>query len=306
MKTGAKMLIRPRLFVLILIVMSLTACETDYLLERPEFRPSVVVNSIFKEGQPWIVNLSFSRDILSANSGIFPITKAQVSIIEKSNGREIILRHSKDGNYSSEIYPPQPDKTYELVVKVPGYDEIRASSNAPKRSNVVNIITDQVDKTTTKVNFEIQDNGSNYYIWNFISSDKVEPLDTSYNGNPKDLVRSIVKFNTINGYLNSLSTDKGNDAIATGGQFASEVKNFTDEEGGSGQTGTSGSTTETKRYLRLMTVSKDLYSYYKTVEKFVGSANHNSSFSQTPEIYSNITNGLGIFAGYTEQYKEIK
>jgi hypothetical protein len=42
------------------------------------------------------------------------------------------------------------------------------------------------------------------------------------------------------------------------------------------------------------------------VEKFTAADNHNSSFSQSPEIYSNIKNGLGIFAGYTEEFKEVK
>lgn len=298
------LLYKSKVGIILFLAVFFTACETDYILDAGSFKPSVVVNCIFKEGQPWIVNLSFSRDILNNRSDNFSIAKASVSVIEKSNGREIILRHTKDGNYQSDIYPPQPDKTYELVVNVNGYDEIRATSIAPKKSNVVNIISDEVDKSTTKVNFEIQDNASNYYIWNVVSSSKVDPLDTAYNGNPKDLVRSIVKFNNLNGYLSGVGTESGNDAVSTGGLFSSQVKNVDDENSGTsgGQPGGPAS----KKYLRLMTVSKDLYNYYKTVEKFVISPNHNSSFSHTPEIYSNITNGLGIFAGYTEQYKEIK
>ncbi|MBK8669343.1 MAG: DUF4249 domain-containing protein [Saprospiraceae bacterium] len=292
-----------RVFFAIMTLVLLASCEEDFLLTRPDFKPSVVVNCIFKDGKPWMVNLSYSRDILTTGSEINPITNAEVSVIEKSNGREIILKHINGGQYVSEIYPPQPDRTYELVVSVPGYDIVKAFSNAPKKANVVNIISDVVDKNITKVNFEIKDNISNYYIWNFISSNTKNPIDSSFNGNPKDLVSGINKYNNISGYLNGLSNTNDNDANSSGGVFTSNVSTVNPNDN---EIENQGTTEVTKRYLRLLTASKDLYNYYKTVEKFASADNHNSSFSYTPEIYSNIQNGLGIFAGYTEEFKEIK
>lgn len=297
------------LYFKLLILLALTvlvSCEEDYLLERETFRPSVVVNSIFKNGKSWVVNLTFSKDILTNGSEIIPITNASVSIIEKSTGREIVLYHTQKGNYQSDIYPPQADKIYELLVDVPGYKTVKAVSSAPKKANVVNIITDIVDDKTTKIDFEIKDNISNYYIWNFISTNPKNPLDTTFTGNPKDLVKSIKKYNDISGYLNSLSSSNDNDAISQGGLFSTNIKNSQQESTAGNGSSTSGETQTNKRYLRLLTASKDLYNYYKTVEKFILAENHNSSFSHSPEIYSNISNGLGIFAGFTEEFKEIK
>jgi hypothetical protein len=187
-------------------MLSLTACEEDFLLIRPDFKPSVVVNSIFKAGKPWSVSLTYSKDILTSGSEISAITNAEVSVIEKNNGREIILKHTGNGFYQSEIYPPLADKTYELIVNVPGYQVVKAISNAPKKANVVSIITDIVDQNTTKVNFEIRDNINNYYIWNFISTNPKNPIDSNFTGNPKELVSSIIKYKNISGYLNNLSS----------------------------------------------------------------------------------------------------
>ncbi len=300
------MIIRRHFIYFLFALVVLPGCEEDYILLRPDFKPSIVVNSIFRDNKPWMVNLTYSKDILTSNSEIAPVTNAQVSIFEKSNGREVVLKHMGDGVYSSDIYPPKPDKTYELVVNVPGYQEVKAISNAPKKANVVNIITDVVDQNTTKVNFEIEDNTNNYYIWNFISTNKKNPLDTTFTGNPKTLVSTIKYYNNITGYLNGLTDTGDNDAISQGGIFSSNVKNFSEYNSTTSGSSGEGEAENQKRYLRLLTASKDLYNYYKTVEKFLAAENHNSSFSHSPEIYSNIVNGLGIFAGYTEEFKEVK
>ncbi len=290
---------------LLFALLTLTACEEEFLLLRPGFKPSVVVNSIFKAGKPWTVNLTYSKDILTSGSEILAITNAEVSVIEKNNGREIILKHVGNGLYQSDIYPPLPDKTYELNVYVPGYEVVKAISNAPKKANVVSIFSDIVDQNTTKVNFEIKDNINNYYIWNFISTNPKNPIDSNFTGNPKELVSSIFKYKNISGYLNNLSSLNENDAASQGGIFSSNIIDIKNNSGGQTENNPD-ETGITKRYLRLLTTSKDLYNYYKTVEKFTAADNHNSSFSHSPEIYSNIKNGLGIFAGYTEEFKEVK
>ncbi len=276
------------------------SCEEDFILHREVFKPSIVVNSAFTVNQPWVVNLSYSRDLLNHNTKINPVTNAYVEIIEKATNRIIILKQSENGVYKSEIYPPQADKTYLLRVSVDGYALITSSSLAPKNAQV-EIISDVVER----VDFEIKDAGQNYYIWNLIFTNTSNPIDTTYTTDPKNLVSSINKYNNIAGYLNDLSNPNPNDAESQGTKsslYLASSNEGSNPPGGKG----SDSTFQVKRYLRFLTVSKDLYSYYKTVEKFTSSDNHNSSFSQNPEIHSNIKNGLGIFAGYTEAYKEIK
>jgi len=287
--------------IVLLLAMFQISCEEDFVLIRGPFKPSVVVNSVFTVKQPWVVSLTYSRDLLDHKTRITPITDANVEVIDKT-GLINILKHVGDGVYKSELYLPEADKTYELKVNVLGYQQITASSIAPKNAQV-EIISDVVER----VDFEIKDVGNNYYIWNLISTNSSNPIDTTYATDPKNLVASIKKYNNIAGYLNELTNPSPNDAESQGPKsslYLPDKNEDPDPDPGSGQV--PDSTLQVKRYLRFLTVSKDLYSYYKTVEKFIASDNHNSSFSQNPEIHSNIKNGLGIFAGYTESYKEIK
>lgn len=294
-------------FVLIALLMS--ACEEDFILVKNDVKSKIVINSIFKPGEDWLVNISTSRDIFSEESQIRKIKNATVIIREKSSGREIYLSHIGNGDYTSKIYPPVADRTYELLVALPGYDLVKAQSKAPKNANIVNIISDVVDKKVTKVNFQVKDDINNYLIWNFIKSDVKNPLDSSFTGNPKDLVTGIIKYRDLNNISNTLIglKDADNNAVTSEGSFTSSVVNddeSSQSENPSGNPG--GNTTETKKFLRIITASGDMYNYYTSVEKFLKAPNHNSSISNTPHIYSNITNGLGIFAGYTEEFKEIK
>lgn len=288
----------------LLTVILISSCEEDFILDRSNYKPKIVVNSIFKPGEDWVVNLSSSRDFLVKDSEIRNIENATVTVIEKSNGRELRLNHVGNGKYVSKIFPPVADKTYELIVEADGFETVNASSKAPNKANVINVISDVVDQKTTKVNFEVKGNTNNYLIWNFINSNPKNPIDSTFTGNPKSLVTGIIKYNNISTYLGGL-TESTNNAITQEGSFSAEVRNEDNTEEGSTPNNPNPNG-NSKRYLRILTASVDLYNYYQTVEKFIAADNHNSSFSHSPQIYSNIKNGLGIFAGYTEEFKEIK
>lgn len=287
------------------MVVLMSACEEDFLLERSPFVPKVVVNSVFAEGKPWKVSLSYSRDILDAASEIKPIVNADVYVVRKANGLEIPLRHEGNGIYAAYTYMPEADRHYELIVNVPGYPTIKAGSSSPSRSEIVNVISEVVEldgERKTVVNFEIRDNNRNIYIWNLVSSTSQNPLDTIVNGDPSKLVGSIKKHANLQTLMNN-SVILGNEAEAKGGYFSTTTNNY-ENTVESNDPGNSGG--DKKKYLRVLTVSEDLYSYYKSVEKFIYAEPVNSSFSPAIPVYSNIKNGLGIFAGYTEKYIEIK
>jgi Domain of unknown function (DUF4249) len=285
-------------YIIVLIFsICFTACEEDIQLYQRDFVPSVVVNSIFTVGKPWSVNLTFSKNRLDPKSQITAIENAEVVVIERQNGRIIILNHDGNGIYSSIIYPAEPDKTYELVIKVPDYEVVKARSVAPKKAQL-SIISDVIEK----LEFEIKDSKQNYYIWNLVYTNTQNPLDTINSTDPKNLVNGIKTFNNLSSYIKEITDPKSNDAIKDGKQQANysfDIEKFEAEGGGA-------TDPIKKKYIRLLTASKELYDYYKTVEKYNVSEHHNCSFCQTPEIASNVVGGLGIFAGYTEEFKEIK
>ena len=55
-----------------------------------------------------------------------------------------------------------------------------------------------------------------------------------------------------------------------------------------------------------MTVSKDLYDYYRSIEIYRLRGQVNSSITQPVEVYTNIDGGLGIFAGLAAEVLDIR
>ena len=65
--------------------------------------------------------------------------------------------------------------------------------------------------------------------------------------------------------------------------------------------GDEGGKVEYKYELRVMSISAELYQYYSSVEEYLNSHENNNHSNQVPyDIYTNVTNGLGIFAGFSE------
>ena len=57
--------------------------------------------------------------------------------------------------------------------------------------------------------------------------------------------------------------------------------------------------------LKLMTVSPELYNYYKSMEAYLKYNDTSSSVAEPQKLFSNVEGGLGIFAGYSIQYYSI-
>lgn len=285
-------------YILYTILFLFTSCEEDIDLRDLTFKPSVVVNSVFSVGKPWRVQLSFSRDRFNSEQKELNIDNAEVLITEKLTNRIIFLENEGGGIYSSSIYLPKPDRTYQLTVNVPGYSPITASSIAPMKADI-NIISDVIEE----LEFEINDSNKNYYIWNLVFTNNKNGLDSTNINNPSDLVKGINNYNSLSNYLENISNPKISDAEESGikrTKYYFDFQKFRDDSQGSYPDPIK------KKYLRLVTASKELYEYYKTIEKYSISDNHNCSFCHIPDIKSNINNGLGVFAGFTEDFKEIK
>lgn len=300
----------PTFIMIFLLSIFFTSCEEDFILKRDEFQPSIVVNSVFKPGEKWMIHVSKSRDILESHNTTVVVSDATVLITENKSQKKIYLTHIGDGIYSTDYYPPESDKAYILSVEVPGFDKVTARSMAPAKANVINISTEIVNKDVSTVNFQISNKEDQYLMWNLINSKNGSPEDeVIYSGNPKGFITDYLMYNNYS-YMLPEITGQSNDAISSDGTFSIGYNNqdSEDEDSDNIDSNIDGESGEIiyKKYLRIVTASSDLYNYYKTVEKFLFAENHNSSFSVTPQIYSNVENGLGIFAGYTEEFKEIE
>lgn len=284
-----------------LVTFMITSCEVDYVLENTEFTPKVVVNAVFTESQAFTINLTFSKDILDRKTDFDLVENATVYVKELATGRTELLPYKGNGDYSYTYFTAKADHTYELRVLVPGYEAITATSKVPVKLADVNVFTENIlldEKEALQVNFNIKDQQSGYFIWNWIYSDNKTPVDSSVFISSDKLVLSANQTRGI-----TLRNEEGSNVgyKESGFEFLKSFVYSDKEDSGGNNTGINE-----KYFLRIMSLSKEMYDYYISVENYISKNNQISSLSYVPEVYSNVHNGLGLFAGYSQKYIEVK
>ena len=280
-----------------------TSCEVEYVIEQKDFVPQVVVNSVFTENKPFQVHLSFTRDIFQRDKEIKIIPDAKVTVTEKATGRTAALEHQGEGVYTFAFFTAKSDHTYELKVLVDGYKPINAVSRVPLKVRNVNVITESIvldEKEALQIKFNIQDYNSAYFIWNWIASNQKNPIDSSVFSAPDKFVQDVNKVRN----LNLKSDDNTNLGFKDDGN--EYIRSFVYSNDDTGSQGSGSQTENDKYYLRIMSLSKEMYDFYSSFEKYINDNNQISSISYLPKVYSNVENGLGIFAGYSQKYIEVR
>lgn len=292
------------LYLFLLMGLLTSSCEEDYVLEKGDFVPKVVVNAVFTENEAFKVNLSYSRDILTQNHDISYVENAQVMIKEIATGRVESLKYTGNGNYTFIYFTAKADHTYELQVNVPGYNLITATSKVPVKVSSINVFTENImynEKQVLEIKFNIKDKNPGFYVWNWILSNNKNPIDSNLFGSPGKLISSVNKFRNINltGFEENL-----NHGIKEGeGEFRKTIILAEDSENDGPDDNTAQ---DEKYYLRIMSLSKEMYDFYVSMEKYVDENSQISSISYLPKVYTNINNGLGLFAGYSQRFIEVK
>ncbi|MBK8620687.1 MAG: DUF4249 family protein [Saprospiraceae bacterium] len=193
------------------------------------------------------------------------------------------------------------DFTYELTVKVPGYQVITAQSKVPLKVSNVNINTESIihqQQEALKINFNISDKNQGFFVWNWFQSDKQNPIDSIGFATPDKLLNSAGNIRNVNlndnDQTNVISKDTNRDFYTS---FVIDGK----------KDGDLNPAPETEKfYLRIVSLSREMYEFYISLEKYIDEDGQISSLSYLPKVFSNVNNGLGVFAGYSQRYIEVK
>ncbi len=310
---------------LLFIAILFTSCERDLNLDI-DFESKLVINSTFSPGEQWLVHVSKTGNILDDEERIENIPNADVFIRNKETNQEFDLNYVGNGNYMSLEDVPSEGIDYELVVSAEGFDEVCSSNKISPNPIIADLDTTELflpdGQKALKIVFDILDESSeeNYYIWDLV----IEISD------PSDISGESVSIQGILETEDSNVDDVSNpdDRTGHGRIFLSDdafngtryntsfinivdetnyVKDGNEQNGGSGSNG-GGQLSDDAEYtykLRVLSVSKDLYEYYKSIDIYKWNSDVNSNLSQPTQIYSNIKNGYGIFGAYNQQIIEI-
>lgn len=287
---------------LLLIGLLYSACQKDLVINHDDFESRLVVNSIFTTGKAWSISVTNSSNLLDPDSKIEGVEGAQIFLENRSTNVDVPIIDMGNGNYVSNGGVPQEGDQYEIFISKEGYETARSltyvpsNAKAPEMFNIEEI--DNFDEKVYKVSLKIQDdpNQQNYFVWELISSSE-ENAGAVFKGEDADqlayyLDRKLPKNQPKLGALTALSSD----GAFSGEIYSQDIFIVPDKElvtDGPEQT-----ETQISLYLKVKSVSQDLYKYHESFERHEESADYNT-------IYSNVENGYGIFGSYNESVIKI-
>ncbi len=292
----------PKIFLFFLTLL-LFSCikEVDY--DIPPMKQQVVVNGLFCPDSTFKIHIS-----LSSSTSVSPnfVENATVEIF-KDNVSIGLLYHTLNGWYETGV-KPMVGKSYKLKVSVPNFDAVEAISSVPILPSILsstyyttsNVLDNSESggisskfPTDTKIIFKDDPNQLNYYEIgeNRFMYEQTRETDLSI------LSDSELDFNPRTYFFSDLL-------------FNGSVKNLILRKGGYAEISPWGTFYAQPFYdLKFKICSHEYYSFRKSWTKHVFNQNSELNlndpltlvFLGDPiEMYTNVKNGLGVFAGYNQ------
>ena len=285
----------------------LFGCETVIDVELPPHEPRLVANGFFTQDSTWDVRVSES--ISYATDGRAPsVTDATVEIW-RDNNLLYTLDNIGGGRYRS-AQQPEPETAYTIRIAAPGLDGIEGTSLIPPAGAIESVsarfkgnqvsFESEIDFTVTiqdrpdsddyynirviavgeREEAELED-GRNYAAWRDSSYTSIFTRDLALTEDPLETER-------LNFFNDAFFTDElfqGRSYDLKFSIFPVIVDKLPIDA--------------CRYYVQLLTVSEEFYFYQLTASQQRGT--DQDPFSEPVDVYSNLTSGFGIFAGYHSQ-----
>ncbi|RCL74489.1 MAG: DUF4249 domain-containing protein [Flavobacteriales bacterium] len=287
--------------ILILSALTLSNCTKEIDFAEQDIAPRIVVNSLFTNDSVWSAHISRSVGVLD-NTSYTTIDDASVNIFDENANLITTLTHQGNGLYTSPTgVSPLPNQSYTLEASAGGYQSVNATNFIPPAVPIYQLdtvtSTNSNDETILEATITFQDppNVSNYYMlevlvkgtWESWEGDSVEfrePLEISCD----DInVETVNRFNFggfENTYLYLMLKDQNFDGENYALTFS--VINYAELK-----------EMELFGEIRLVNTSEAYFNYLTSFNMYQRTINN--PFATPVQVYSNVNNGMGIFAGGT-------
>ncbi len=297
------------IFILILTSIVFFSCEKTIQIDIPDDGRKLVINSFFAADSALQLSLTKSRYILDSKYTYEKVSNADIRLFEEDNFIEK-LQETPDSEYVSN-YVLKADKNYKLEVKAGDFPESVVESYTPKKTDMKSLEVyntkdeEGYDAIGFTIEFNDDINSENYYFIQVY--ERVVEHSTSYSTGADT---TYIYFDRLYLYSTDPSAfsddwylDRGllvNDDIFNGKNYSLKFFAYNgyygimyDEFGNPIES----SAVDISYYVYFYTVSKDYYLYYKTLSKHMEA--QDEFFMEPVQVYTNVENGFGIFAGYS-------
>jgi hypothetical protein len=290
------------------IILSLSACQKDFTAEVPG-ADTMVVNSQFNTNGPMTLYLTTSYPASNANNNVAAITDAQIALYEnnvfKENLRYVPSNSLNTFGFYTSALTPQAGNTYMIKATEKNYSAtVSATDVIPGATQILSCDLLQYPATGSgqmEVDLKFQDPASNtiqyYRLDMYLVRIKLvidQYSDTVYESSTTNISPTLLSAvsDTVrdpSGFL--LFSDRG----WNGQQKELLIEHLT--------SALSSNVVSANLLVELHAVSTAHYNYYQTLSVY-NSTNVNTGIQSY--VYSNVTNGYGIFCGETWQENTLK
>lgn len=263
------------------IVLGLAACTKQIPFDDPGMEPMLVINSFVEPNDSISLTLSRSASILRPGD-VENLDEADVELFE--NGTSV-GQLTPDGNGVFRLdYAPTSGNEYEVRVTEDELGAVVSRTAIPAPVAVSNVTIEETtnvdDDGIQRVSFDLDDpTGDNFYILHLV---EITPDGQKWD----------ISFVSIEPFFTGGSQDNyfWNGAAFRDDAFDGQVQRISIDvsniwpEGGNDY------------YVQLISASEEHFLYHISYEAYMES--NGDPFSQPVQIYSNVEDGLGIFAGH--------
>jgi hypothetical protein len=276
-----------------------TACQQEDL-EIPDTGRKIVINGLIATDTLLNVYINKSAYIISTGPVFHSdLENADVNFYQNSIRIDSLYHFNMGintstifyaGNYWSKSVFPLPGMEYKIVAKVPGLPDATATTTIPDLVRIERVDTSRIIfgfhghnyRMIFNIEFTDPANETNYYLFRMSSFGfKFNSHNNSF-ASQDPIIEEEMKngSNSIEGVVFSdklINGQKHNLTVSTNGSFSSNGPK------------------KTIMYLRLYSITDEYFKYIQTLNLY--NAKKGNPLAEPVIVYSNITGGLGIFAG---------
>ncbi len=284
-----------------LFVLLSLSCRKELPFKSTAQQSRIVVNSLFATDSTLRVHVSRSSSVMdTANHKV--ITDAMVEIYNAENTLITTLDYTKEGVYNNVSFYPSQNEVYHLKISADGFESVSSSESIPQPVVIVGVdtvsTTNKEGEPILEVSVHFKDPGNirNFYLIEMVVIGMM-PIDIggdSLNFRQQERMSSndpnieTVNQFIFNGYSNAsdylILSDKNFDGTTYTLNFSIINWHQWSDSQMTGQ-------------IRLLSTSEAYFNYRKSYEEYVNT--QGNPFANPVQVYSNIENGIGIFAGGT-------
>lgn len=280
------------------VLLGLVSCVRELPSSPEGASKKIVVNCLLVNKDTQTLKLTYSGDINSKGLLFSEVTNAEITLFENNNS---VGKFYKDGYSIWKIkLRPKVGATYSIEVNVPDYPELSAKTTMPEEVKISS--EGATDYGFTK-SFSEEKGSALYWIFCLTSEKDITPIPEP----PGDYEKFQDIIGTSNPYTDRFNQDGSLADFSSFGNtpaYKFYIRTVVDANASAFDFTVQSNHAKTS-YVVFQSTSKEYDEYLKTtLSKMFMYQDEDDPIRYFDEnvVYSNITNGLGIFGAYNETW----